>query len=221
MIRSFAHPGGGWASGLKPAGMVVFVALCSWAQSSTGQGRSAKQAVELFRKMDSNGERLTTEGWLKVSALFVRPDLLPRERTLLVVTGETVGQEVVTGNRADVWTECTEWGTIDAMARFSRVIGSSGPIKPGEPVEGPLNMRQHYKLVFIDSYWELTRDGGSLSLKEVKGDPAWRIESFDPGRLVAMETAIRYLTTLSSKSSNPVIRKNAEESVAAIQGLRH
>ena len=197
----------------------MLIALCSWAQTSSGRERSAKQVVELFRKMDSHGERLTTEGWLKVAALFVRPDPLPRERTFTVVTGEIVGQEVITGNHAEVWTECTEWGTIDPMARFSRVIGSAAPINgPGEPMEGPMMMRQPYKLVFTDSYWELTRDGGSL--KEVKGNAAWRIESFDPGRHVAMETAIRYLTTLSNKSSDPVTRKNAARSIAALRRLR-
>ena len=218
MISTSVHASGRAAWVLSLAACPVFVAFYLWAHSSTGPGNSAKEVVELFRKMDSQGERLTNKGWLKVAALFVRPEPPPREVSFTVVTNALVGQEVAAGNRAEVWTECTEWGTIDAVARFrarlSQDVSIGGSIKH---VESSLTVRQPYKVVFTDSYWELTREGGPP--KEAKGPAVWRIETFEPTRHVAMDTAIQYLTALSGTSSDPVIRQNAGKSIAAIKRL--
>lgn len=223
MISGSVHRLGRWTSMLTLGAGLVFVAQCSSAQPGAGRGGSAKEVVELFRRMDSHGERLTNEGWLKVAALFVRPGRPPREPVLRVVTGEIVGQEVVAGNRAEVWTEGTEWGTIDSLARFSRVIGHPASIRgvdaPKEPMEGPIRVRHQYKLVLTDHYWELS--GVGVSPTEAYGSTAWRIESFDPERRVTMEAAIRYLKTLSHRSNDPAVRKNAGRSIAAISRLYH
>jgi len=197
----------------------IFVLGASpWAQSNSVPGKSAKVALEVFRKMDSRGERLTKEGWLKGAAAFVRPDQRPREQTFKIIANESFGQTIVKGNRAEVWTEDIDWGTVDSMARFSSVVGrATGPAGPGDPLEGPLTTRQPYTLLFGEVYWELNPDGSAP--RQVKGKAAWRIESFDPGPLVEMDSALQYLATLSNSSSDPTIRRNAATSIAAIRHL--
>jgi hypothetical protein len=75
-----------------------------------------------------------------------------------------------------------------------------------------------YDLVLTDTHWELERPGESL--KEMKGTPQWRIETFEIQPWVTIEAAIRYLTRLRDESSSPTIRRNAEKSIAALRGLR-
>jgi hypothetical protein len=206
---------------LLVAPSIVLVAFYSWARSNTGQEGSPKEVVGLFRKMDSHGQRLTKEGWLNAAALFVRPDQPTGVRSFWVVTDELVSEQKVTGDRAEVWTEFTEWGTVDPAARFSRVIGYPAPVEgidaPREPIQGPIRTRHQYKVVLTNHYWELTREGASL--REMTGNAAWRIESIDPGPLVEMDFALRYLTKLRNNSTDPAIRKNAEMSIEAVKRL--
>jgi hypothetical protein len=208
-----------WAFKAVLAVVVVSVAFCVQSQSTTGQAGSPREVVQLLRNLDSHGERLTDAGWVSVSALFVRPEARPRKPSFLVVTDEVVGDAVVKGGQAEVWTESTDWGTVDRMARFSRVVGrATGPAGLGDAMQGPIMGRHYYRLVLTGKYWALCRDG--VSLQEVNAKPAWRIEVSDPQPRVSIDAAIRYLTTLSSTSSDPTIRKNAVRSIAAIKGLR-
>ena len=217
MFNAIVHRNRRWASML---GLTIIFVLGarSWAQSGTEPGESARAALEAFRRIDSRGERLTKEGWFKGAAAFVRPDQRPKEQTFKIIANESIGQTIVKGNRAEVWTEDTDWGTVDSMGRFSRAVGRvTGPAGPGDSIEGPSMARQPYTLLFSDTYWELNPDGSAP--KQVKGKAAWRIESFDPGPLVEIDFALRYLATLSNSSSDSTIRRNAARSIAAIRHL--
>lgn len=188
------------------------LALCSFAQSSAERGGSPKEVVELFLKADATGERLTIEGQRRAAAFFERPSPVSRSQTLTVGTCEMTGQVIVTGDRAEVWTEGDLWGTIDPTARFSPSVPG-----PDGRSAGPVLLRCQFILVFSDTYWELAPDG--LSLKQTKGKAAWRIESTNWGPQLSLATAVRYLTGLRDKSGNPAVRKNAEKSLAELRGL--
>jgi hypothetical protein len=194
------------------AAIFAALALCSFAQSSAERGGSPKEVVEMFLKADANGERLTIEGQRRAATFFARPSSVSRSQTLTVGTCETPGQPVVTGNRAEVWTEGDLWGKIDPTARFS----PSSPGPDGRSA-GPIFLRCQFILVFSDTYWELAPDG--LSLKQTKGKAAWRIQSADLGPYLSLATAVRYLTGLRDKSGDTAIRKNAEKSLAELRGL--
>jgi len=203
---------------LTLAGSVVFVALRAQPQSGGGRHPSAREVVELFGRMDARGERLTKEGWLKVAALFLRPTPLPKGLSFTISDYGRADEAPAKGShsQAEVWTMRTDWGTVDSMARFSTALGRMAG--SSEPAEGPTVTRSQYTLVYTDTYWELTRDGGSL--KQVKGKAAWRIDSFDPGPQVGTETALQYLAKLSQSSPDPLVRKNAARSITAIKRLR-
>lgn len=193
---------------LLTLGLLFVLAASVAAQSSAEQ--SVKAVLQRYRKMDADGERLTPRGWYKASAFFIKPSPPPQHYVVTVMPGEIVGKPLVTGNRAEVWVEYYAEGRIDSSARFERTLAPT--------LKGPIPSRQQYYLLLTDSHWEFGRNGEAT--KEVKGPPEWRIETFESEPRIMIETAIRYLTQLRNKSSDPVIRKNAARSIAALRRLR-
>lgn len=172
-------------------------------QSTAASPQSPKQVVEAYRRMDANGERLTTAGWKKGNTFFLNPGPPSRDRGLGVMTGEVVGEAKVSGTRAEVWTDFDYLGKVCPTGRFSRSLGGSPPVK------GPIPSRRRYSLVLIGS--QATAEGSS----------EWRIEDFEPNSMVTMDVAIRYLQRLRHETRRDDIRKNAERSIAQLRALRH
>src|SRR5438270_9121017 len=100
-----------WATRL--IGILVFVAapFCN-AQSSSHPTKSPKTVVEEFWKMDTEGGRLTDDGWRAADSFFARPIEPPKERVICVIYGDfavrdpTVKDgtaEVIVGTAGRVW----------------------------------------------------------------------------------------------------------------------
>src|SRR5438270_13832882 len=73
--------------------VVVGVCLTIAALSvSGGQGtpneKSPKEVVEEFWKLETEGGRLTPEGWLNADIFFVRPEPLPRKKIIEVISAK-------------------------------------------------------------------------------------------------------------------------------------
>jgi hypothetical protein len=189
--------------------------------------RPPRDVLEAYRKMDEQGGRLTAAGWYRASKFFVKPSRTPRRYVLEVIAGERIWDRPSPqgSNRVRIDADCDALGQIDSSGRFTSVLDPVLIDPTGRPVTRPIHARlygpvpiaQIYYLVRTDTHWEFgpNREG----LKEVKGPPEWRIETFEFEPVVTIETAIRYLTKLRDESSSEVIKRNADKSIATLRHL--
>ena len=106
------------------------------------------------------------------------------------------------------------YGDLDSAMRFKRaptVAPDGGIIKQGGTVE--------YTLVLTDKHLEFRPD--AREPKEVTCAPEWRIEKPQPQvrPMVNLATAIRYVTEVRDKTKDPVVKKNADQTLAKLKKL--
>jgi hypothetical protein len=170
---------------------------------------SPKKVIEQFCNLDSNGARLTRDGWNEAATLFLKP--APYTKNLVIEISKSfiaIGEPQIVGNYADIWTEYTGLGQIDSKLHFSW----------GKQPPGPVFTRGFYKLFFTDKHWIL--DGKDDELKEVAGAKEWKIRDFQPILLIRLDIAIRYVTECRDKSDNAVIKRNANKTLAILKQFR-
>ncbi len=192
--------------------------------------KSPLEVVKAFRKMDSAGGRLTDSGWYKASPFFVKPSKLLGQPTIMVIAQkEGIYQNTYFKdgpNKQQIDVDCGALGQIDAAGRFTFVISPSLidpeglPFNKLEPpfMHGPFRFIDHYVMVLTDTQWEF--DPNEKKLKEIKGSPEWRIETFRFQPWVTMDVAIRYLTKLRDETSSATIKRNASQSIATIRNIK-
>jgi hypothetical protein len=211
--------------------MLSFLSVIPAPMSAQGSAapKSPKEVLQAYRRMDAEGERLTTSGWYRASRFFVMPGRLPQHRVVAVMDGENIGGTKVDGNRARVWERWSAVGQIDPSGRFTFVVAPDLIDPSGrllrhlgtQQIHGPhAAMGCVYDLVLADTHWEF--GPGREGLREVKGPPEWRIATlgaFDVEPRVTIEVAIRYLTRLRDESSSEIIKRNADKSIATLRRL--
>jgi hypothetical protein len=178
--------------------------------------------------MDEQGGRLTASGRDKAAKFFVKPGREPQHHVLEVIGGERIddGFPLLKGTtrvRIDVSVDAR--GQIDSDGRFTSVLDPSLIDPSGRPLtrpiharlRGPLPIAEIFYLVLTDTYWQFGPNRGGL--REVKGSPEWRIETFQFEPSVTIDTAIRYLTKLRDDSGSEVIRSNADQSITILRRL--
>jgi hypothetical protein len=195
---------------------------------ASGQGaarpKSPREVLEAYRKMDAEGERLTVDGWYRASRFFVKPSRPPQQYVLALTNGERVTDPdpwFKGNNRAKCSVVCSGIGQIDSLGRFTSVVSPGLDMSPrleGPQMRGPAPLVREYDLVLTDAPWELVP--GREDLREVKGPPEWRIDGAPEAEpWVTIEAAIRYLTQLRGKSGDPVIKGNADKSIATLRSF--
>ena len=206
--------------------------LCETPTSISAQSPNAlshpKEVLESYCKMDAEGGRLTADGWYRASEYFVKPERLPQHMTVGVIDGERVddpdpwfkgGTE-----RVQIQVLSSAIGQIDYLGRFTSVVSSNSMdsfgqrLNEAQQIHGPAPLGRIYHLVLTNIRWEF--EPGREELREVKGVPEWRIENFEPEPWVTIKVAIRYLTRLRDESKSERIKRNANESIAALSRSR-
>ena len=202
-----------------PEIMGVLAVVLSVSPTLTAQSASPREVVEAYRKMDRQGERLTSSGWYSASKFFVKPIGPPKHHVMGVMFGEEIYDVRIKGSLAEVSLRRSALGQIDSKARFTSVVAPyllGPPLEKGMPeIHGLTAVDPTYQLVFTDTYWEFApnREGP----REVKGSPQWRLEYFEPQPWVTVDVAIRYLTKLRDESMNEVIKNNADKSIEILR----
>jgi len=188
--------------------MLSFAVIATSARSSAGPGKSPKEVVERFCKMDAEGKLLSPDGANETAILFVSPYSWRRDQVIVVVSDYVVRGPDLQGNSAYFTVDYHTWGQLDSSLRFTREEGSI----PYRPVKD----REYYDLVFTNRYNELGENGPKAV---VKGPLAWRIEATPSRPHVSVDTAIRYVTEMRDKSSDLASKENADKTIIALNRL--
>lgn len=183
---------------------VLVIAILASTQPSAGQTKSPKAVVDEFWKMETQGGRLTPDGWKAADAYFVRPSKPPKDLVIGVVDNEySIGDPATrTSNTATVTVHVggLMW-KIDPNMRISIL---------SDQVKGFVA----YELVLTGTHWESAPD--RRTLREVSGEPEWRIEK-EGDIWLTVDTAIRYLSHVRDTTSDPAIKRNADRSLATLR----
>ncbi len=154
---------------------------------------SARDVLTRFCNLDVQGEQLSPEGWQKVAKLFTMPGAPPRDK-ITVVRDFVVSNPTMDHRRTQFYVEYIELGRVDASnGRFS--------IIPAVKVRA-----------FFDV---ITASGGK---SDEQGE--WRIAGSVPQPRVTVDTAMRYVAQLRENSIDPIVKKNADRTLATLRRYR-
>ncbi len=189
--------------------VITVVPHCAWGQSvaSSSMTKSPKEVVEQFLKMEIEGGRISLQGWRKASTFFASPTPPNPQINLVFVVYKdyAVWEPTIKGASAEAMMDIYDEGRIDSKLRYlapARHAYKSGIL---------------FKLMLTDTHWEF--DTGAQSPKEVKSIPERRIEKL--GMLILnVGSAIRYVTEMRDRATDPTIKKNADETLAKLKKLR-
>jgi hypothetical protein len=79
-------------------------------------------------------------------------------------------------------------------------------------------IRQDYKLLFDNKY--VLHGRGNSAPNEIVGPSRWRIEEAPAEQWISVNAAIRYVTQMRDAATDPVIKDNAEQTLAALSRYR-
>ena len=177
----------------------------------TAKKGSPEEVLDRYYKMVNDGVLLTSEGWAHAAKLFVRQNPEPNDELIFVTTKFPLGNGPmdVNGDHAVAYQKWVDdIGSIDSAFRYHP------PPKESLQVEGIIRI---FRLVLTEKHWELASDGKSE--KEINGPEEWRMEGVLNVRLASREAAIRFLTEKRDEIADPVVRKNADRTLAILNGL--
>ena len=176
----------------------------------------ASKVLARFWKMEKSGKGLTPDGWrVQAEFLSVRP-------------GPYWDHVLIVGDRPGIdWTSYHEYhddeGDIAAVGAGGMPVAYLRPsmrltyAAPRAPRVHPTCCEEpsRYVLRLSDKYWETEPDG---SIKQLTGALAWRITEADlPAPWITLTVAIHYVTDVRDKTQDPVIKKNAEKTLTALE----
>jgi hypothetical protein len=166
--------------------------------------RPTEEVVKRYEKLLAQGALLTPEGWARASKLFEHSTPYPSDSEIQVQSRPgLIGEISLKDDRAQVETKWGDFcGTIDSHLRF----------KPA-PLGGCTLMGEFVSLVLVDS-GPTTKKGAD---RTKTGE--WKIEKAPGVRSAGIAAAMRYVERIREQSHDPVIRKNASNTIAALKRL--
>jgi len=179
----------------------------------------AVAVVRQFVKFELGGGRLTGEGWRNAgNRFFLKPEPVSERKEVRVVSDKSnVRLETLTATaNATVsasFPVC--WGKIDSQLHFEST-GAQSP--PGVPVLA--GCWESYKLVLSPRKWFLDIDGEVKPFTEGTTATRLRIVDFPKYLTLGRTAAVRYVTEMRNKSSDPLIQKNADQTLATLKKLK-
>ena len=178
--------------------LISALALAYVCPGQRHQGVQTARPAEVFSRfceLDSQGGQLTPDGWQKIAALFANPGTPRYQRVIVSDGGGPLRPTLETGKIA-VGREYIEYGQIDLpQLRFSALNGLPAGVK--------------------------VRSGAYVaSVSGAVGAEQWRIEGPVPDPVVSVGAAILYVAKLGADAKDPVIKRNAERTLAALKHFR-
>lgn len=189
-------------------GLLFLVVLLSPAGIATGHSPTPadhpKAMIEQLLQIAIDGNMLTPEGWNKTGVLFMHPSPQPHDKPITVIGNDYSVREIWTrGNQAELSVTYRDLGRIDSSlrysppdARFPRIVVRYRLILKGEPAPAG-------------------RGTGKMG-----GPREWRIANAQSSLWTGLNAAIRYVTEMSQKASDPVIKKNGAQTLVTLMKIK-
>jgi hypothetical protein len=195
-------------------GLVLTAVVHGQSGGEQAAKKPPKEVLQEFVKMELGGARLSAEGRRKTERFFVHSSGLSQDGKILVFSDDyEFHEKAVTENRAELYVFFRDfYGQIDPKLRFELAAAYSPShmlIKHGGTVD--------YSLVRTNKTSRL--DPGVEEPKEATGPEEWRIEHAPLNYTTSLATAIRYVTEMREKATDPVIKKNAEQTLTKLKKL--
>jgi hypothetical protein len=163
--------------------------------------------VKQYERLRADGALLSPEGWERASRLFKRPKPYPADSEIFLISVPgIIGRWTADGDRARVGTKWGDsCGTVDSQMRY----------KPIMPNVACIMTEESFSLVFV--HHPRAKMNGVQ-----EGDIGeWRIEEAPDARAADIPAVIKYVEKVREESKDPVIRSNADKTIAALKGLTH
>jgi hypothetical protein len=181
-------------------------------QIPTILGGGPRDVIENYWDMGVRGELLTRDGWEMASGDFVTPGSAPEDLSFDVFSNRYgVDSAHITANTATVEVGFKNVGHIDSRLRYSP------PRKlPSRVLQTAFLFRLAVTPLYVLMYGP---DGKSLVEKKPTGNSAWKIVEPAPMPWTTVNTAIRYVLEMRNKTIDPIIKKNADETLTQLLAL--
>jgi hypothetical protein len=182
------------------------------AQSPSNPYEKPLEVVEQFANMTRAGTLMTPDGLSKASLLFTsaKPPVINDHITVVNVQGLDGEEPLKRSARPDALdflVAAIPHGTVDAKLRYS---------PPPDDKYHSFESEYIFHIILTDKYWRLGPNGSAPTL--VTGTKQWRID-MPYWRWTDVRGAIRYVTQMRDKTNNPVIKKNADKTLAILAKL--
>ncbi|MGB6874392.1 MAG: hypothetical protein WBD87_00015 [Candidatus Acidiferrales bacterium] len=188
------------------------------AQSPAEPQQSAQETAEQFYKMETQGRWLGPEHWDELQDYFSYDVGAWRTRwSVLVLKGyyvgrarKDIGYKGVLDYQVEV--DCSEWGEIDSVLNFTAAQGPSGETAAAsKPVE-----QRIYTPFYLSDKVVKSDSSGHQTVE--KAPLRWRMPLFAPPA-VNVDAALRWVTQTRDKSTDPLIKYNADRTIAILKSL--
>ncbi|HEY2646295.1 MAG TPA: hypothetical protein VGI34_04955 [Candidatus Acidoferrales bacterium] len=199
---------------IVPLALACCVAV-AFAQTNGDLSRSPQDVLQRFWKVENDGSRLTENGWYEATEFFSgKPIPPPVNKIIFVVSNDcSLATTSVTATKAELYLFCLHFQRLNSKLQLEK-SPTSAP--NGEPiVQG---MLIPFKLAHSDKHWELSRGRGEP--REVKGVLEWRIDGFPSNYFLNTNTALRYVIQIRNQTTDPAIKRNADETIATLERQR-
>lgn len=192
------------------AAAVFFLAAApAMTQTPISNGKPTEKVVIQYEKFVEDGAFLTADGWKRTGWLFEQVDAFPPGgKIYLMGTGGAVGEDWLRGSEAEVGTKWTDYfGTIDSSLRYKAPHYDVPPVMTG----------YLFRLTYTNKQRDVSKD---RQTREILGPWAWRIEEPAMARWTTVNRAIDYVAMMRGRTNDPVIRRNADKTLAALRRIK-
>ena len=204
---------------IRPSWFLGFAAMLSLAlvfplsaQTSKVLGGEPRDLMERYWATGVRGELLTRDGWDRASADFETKNPRPLDGSFDVLSNDYgVGAARVEDDTATVVVGVDDEGHIDANLRYS----PPRPLPPGV-LKTAILFRLKIAPVINVMYGP---DGKTIVEKKDTGYKAWIIVGHQKKPWTTVNSAIRHVLEMRSKTTDPVVQKNADETLAKLLTL--
>lgn len=166
--------------------------------------QSPAAVLSQFVALETDGKGLSAEGRRELDALLVQPATWRTDK-IHVARGFVVSNAIFMGAKGILDVEYTALGDLDSSLHFSNGVHGGGRVREG------------YTLALSNKY-SLPGANGKPA-QELIGPSRWKVADSPPEQWITLNTAIRYVTEMRDRAADPVIKTNAEQTLAKLMSL--
>lgn len=205
--RPHAHKPSMW----HPAFTLTILIACfgSSVVADRTNPENPRSFVERFMREETEGARLTDDGYRQASTYFVHPSPFSKNPTVFVIGNEFLVWDPMKnteGNRARINVEIDPKGHIDGQLRFT---------------PAGKNFLKSFILFNLLYVPESANDAqpSDNPAEKVPRSGHWLIADPNDTVVLTAKTATRYVTEMRDKSTDPIVKKNADATLAQLAKL--